>query len=195
MAIKSTPASVESELQAKLNGFKDRATSIKDGYRETRRKILDDPMLSDLAKQTKLDALKVDTRAKLNTLKGEQESYISGLRSKLERELAGNQPMDASSVLLRRDAADRARKITNEAEALSVLADASRGGDDTLADAVGYRARHAGWVNAMDAYKEARPGAADSAVALAFVEGLATDPGFNLASQIAFSDPSESTVG
>lgn len=189
MAIKSTPASVERDLQTKLNGFKERAASVKDAHRETRRKILDDPMTSDLAKRELIDELKVSTRAKLDALKGEQESYISGLRSTLERELAGNQPTDASSVLLRRDAADRARKIADEAEALSVLADAARGGDDTLADAVGYRARHAGWVNALDAYQQARPGAADSAVALAFVEGLATDPGQNLANQITYADP------
>jgi len=191
MAIKSTPASVERDLQTKLNGFKERATSVKDGYRETRRKILDDPMTSDLAKRERIDELKVSTRAKLDALKGEQESYLRGLRSTLERELAGNQPTDASSVLLRRDAADRARKIADETEALSVLADAARGGDDTLADAVGYRARHAGWVNVMDAYQQARPGAADSAVALAFVEGLASDPGFNLGNQITYSDPVE----
>lgn len=43
----------------------------------------------------------------------------------------------------------------------------------------------------MDAYKAARPEAADSAVALAFVEGLASDPGQNLANQITFSAPAE----
>lgn len=189
MAIKSTPAGVERELERELGRFKERAATLKDAHRAARQKIQDDPMTSDLAKRELIDELKVSTRAKLDALKGEQESYISGLRSTLERELAGNQPTDASSVLLRRDAADRARKIADEAEALSVLADAARGGDDTLADAVGYRARHAGWVNALDAYQQARPGAADSAVALAFVEGLATDPGQNLANQITYADP------
>lgn len=191
MAIKSTPAGVERELERELGRFKERAATLKNAHRAARQKIQDDPTLSDLAKQTRIADLGKDTRAKLDTLKGEQESYVKGVRSRLEKELAGNQPADASSVLLRRDAADRARKIADEAEALSVLADASRGGDDTLADAVGYRARHAGWVNAMDAYKAARPEAADSAVALAFVEGLASDPGQNLANQITYSAPAE----
>ena len=81
--------------------------------------------------------------------------------------------------------------IRDRTEALSVLADASRGGDDTLADAVGYRARHAGWTDAMNVYRTARPEAADSAVSLAFVEGLATGPGQNLANQITYSAPVE----
>ncbi len=146
-------------------------------------------MLSNLANQTRLDELRKETRAKLDSLRGEQDAKVKAVRECLERELKGNQPNDASSVLLRRDAADRARKIADEAEALSVLADASRGCDHTLADAVGYRARHAGWVEVLDAYTVARPEAADSAVALAFVEGVALDPGQNLANQITYSAP------
>lgn len=191
MAIKSTPAGVERELESRLNRFKEQAATLKDAHRAARQKIQDDPMLSGLAKQTRIADLNKETRAKLDALRGEQESYVKGVRSRLEKELAGNQPTDASGVLLRRDAADRARKIADEAEALSVLTDAARGGDDTLADAVGFRARHAGWANVNDAYREARPGAADSAVALAFVEGLDSDPGYNLANQITYSAPSE----
>ena len=131
MAIKSTPTSVERELESRLCRFKEQAASLKDGHRAARQKIQDDRMLSGLAKQTRIADLNKETRAKLDALRGEQESYVKGVRSRLEKELAGNQPTDASSVLLRRDAADRARKIVDEAEALSVLADATRGGDDT----------------------------------------------------------------
>ncbi|MGF6821886.1 hypothetical protein M2317_000772 [Microbacterium sp. ZKA21] len=186
---KSTPAGVEREMERLLGSFKERAAAVKDAHRATRQKIQNDPMLSALAKQNHLAKLDDETRGKLATLRAEQDAKVSGIRTRLERELAGNQPTDASSVLLRRDAADRARRIADEADALSVLADAARSGDDTLADAVGYRARHAGWVDALDAYKAARPEAADSAVALAFVEGLASDPGQNLANQIAYSAP------
>lgn len=189
MAIKSTPAGVERELESALNGFKNRAAAIKDEHRATRQEIQNDEMLSNLAKQTRLDELDRETRAKLDSVRGEQDAKVNAIRERVERELYGNQPSDASSVLLRRDAADRARKITDEAEALSVLADASRGGDYTLADAVGYRARHAGWVEVLDAYSVARPEAADSAVALAFVEGVVSDPGQNLANQITYSAP------
>lgn len=189
--IKSTPASVERELTSALSGFKERAAAIKEEHRATRQKIQNDEMLSALAKQTRLAELDTKTRERLDALRAEQEAKVSNVRVRLEKELFGNQPMDASSVLLRRDAADRARKINDEAEALSVLADAVRGGDETLAHALGHRARHAGWADVMDAYREAHPQAADSAVALAFVEGLDSDPGFNLANQITYSAPSE----
>ena len=186
---KSTPSGVERDLKLSLNGFKERASSVKGAHQSARQEILNDPMNSDLGKRDHLDDLDKLTRSKLDGIKAEQESYVGGLRSKLERELRGSQPSDANSVLLRRDAADRARGITTEADALAVLGDAVRGGDDTLADAVGYRARHAGWIDALDAYQEARPGSADSAVALAFVEGLTTDPGYNLANGITYSAP------
>lgn len=188
-AIKSTPASVERELTSALNGFKERAAAIKEEHRATRQRIQNDEMLSALAKQTRLAELNMKTRERLDALRAEQEAKVSNVRVRLENELFGNQPMDASSVLLRRDAADRARKINDEIEALSVLRDAVRGGDETLAHALGRRARHAGWADVMDAYREAHPATTDTAVALAFVEGLASDPGQNLANQITYSAP------
>ena len=48
-------------------------------------------MLSDLTKQTRIADPGKDTRAKLDTLKGEQESYVKGVRSRLEKELAAAQ--------------------------------------------------------------------------------------------------------
>lgn len=56
--------------------------------------------------------------------------------------LDASQPTDANSVLLRRGAAARARRIADEDEAMSMLRDAARGGDDSLTHAIGYRARH-----------------------------------------------------
>ncbi|UNK71726.1 hypothetical protein [Microbacterium sp. H1-D42] len=188
---KATPASIERDLKSSLENFKARAASIKDAYRATRQSIVDDVMASDFAKQGRLESLANETRGKLDSLRGEQDSYIKTVRSKVEQDLIGYQASDANSVLLRRDAADRARKIADESEALAMLGDAIRGGDDTLADAVGYRARQTGWINTLDAYKEARPESADSAAALAFVEGLDSDPGHNLANQITYSAPSE----
>ena len=78
MAIKSTPASVERELESRLSRFKEQAASIKDGHRAARQKIQDDPMLSGLAKQTRIADLNKETRAKLDALRGEQDSYVNG---------------------------------------------------------------------------------------------------------------------
>ncbi|WP_347756813.1 hypothetical protein [Agrococcus sp. ProA11] len=192
---KYTASGVEKSIQSSIAGFKARATVTKEAHRSERQSILNDVMTSDLAKQEHLEALDKQTRGKLDAIRGEQEAYVSGLRTSVERELLGHQPTDANSVLLRRDAADRARRIDDEAEALAVLGDAVRSGDDSLAHAVGYRARQSGWVDALDAYRLAQPQSADAAAALAVVEGLERDTGYNLANQITYSAPFSESVG
>lgn len=186
---KSSPSGVERDLKASINGFHDRARAVKEAHRTQRQAIFDDPLTSDLAKRNKLEALDKETRTKLDGIKTQQESYVRGLRDKVERELVGNQPTDANSVLLRRDAADRVRKIAEEREALDILNDAVRNGDDSLAHAIGHRGRQSGWVDVLDAYQAAHPQSADSAVALAFVEEATSGAAYNVASQIAYADP------
>jgi hypothetical protein len=186
---KTTPDTLEHDLATTLGKFKQRATEVKNAHSATRKAILSDPMTSDLAKREKVDELKTQTRSKLDAMKAEQKGYVKGLRDTIERELLGNQSTDAQSVLLRRDAADRARRITDEKEALAVLQDATRGGDASLAHAVGYRARNSGWINALDAYREAQPDSADSASALARVEGLDRDMTYNFSTSATYSMP------
>ncbi|MTE22651.1 hypothetical protein [Microbacterium sp. ZXX196] len=186
---KSTPAGVERELESAMHGFRDRAASVKAAHRTAREGILADEMASDLAKQTRIDELSAQTRGKLDAIRKEQDERVRSIRDRLERELLGDQPSDANSVLLRRDAADRARRISGEGEALDVLRDAVRGGDESLAHAVGHRARHEGWVDTLDAYREAHPQSADSAVALAFVESATSGASYNLANGITYSAP------
>lgn len=186
---KYTASGVELELKAKLNAFKTRATAAKEAYTTARQNIQRNDRLSDTAKTSDLAKLAEQASVTLAGIKSEQEAYVRGIRANIERELRGNQPTDANSVLLRRDAADRARKIADEAAAIAVLGDAARSGDDSLAHAVGYIARQSGWVDALDAYRTAQPDAADAATALAFVEGLDSDPGYNLANGITYADP------
>lgn len=188
---KTTSATLERDLAVTLGNFKQRASEVKNTHSATRKEILNDPMLSDLAKRQKVEELKTQTRSTLDGMKAEQKTYVKDLRAKIERELLGTQPNDANSVLLRRDAADRARRITDEKEALAVLQDATRGGDASLAHAVGYRARNSGWLDALDAYREAQPDSADSATALATVEGLEAgkDLSYNFSTSATYSMP------
>lgn len=179
---RSTPAGVERDLKSSFEQFKTRATAIKDAHRATRQEIQADEMASDFAKSKRIEELDAETRTKLDAIREEQETYVRNKRYNLERELLGDQPTDANSVLLRRDAADRARRVADESEAMAVMADAVRGGDDS-------RARQSGWVDALDAYREAHPRSADSAQALAVVEALSTDPAYNLATGITYSAP------
>ncbi|MCS3844788.1 hypothetical protein [Microbacterium sp. AK031] len=188
---KSTTASVEKALLSALFGYKDSAATIQEAHRTAKQAILDDEMISDLAKKEKREALAKATRAKLDDLKGQQESYIAGLKSKLEKELRGNQPADANSVLLRRDASDRVRKITDKNEAMDVLNDAIGNGDDEMAHAIGTRARNSLWLDVVDVYKAAHPDTAETAAALAHVEANTSGGAFNLSNSITYSSPIE----
>ena len=188
---KSTAASVEKSLPSALNSYKESAAAVKDAHRTARQAIKGDDMISEKARKEKLDALDNMTRTKLDELKGQQESYVKNLRDKVEREFRGTQPTDANSVLLRRDAADRARKITDKREAMDVLNDAISNGDAEMAHAIGNRARNFAWLNVAEAYQAAHPDTADSAAALAYVEATTSGGAYNLSNQMTYAAPNE----
>jgi len=187
---KYTPIRAENELKDNLGRFHDRAAAIKKEYYDKRAAILNDDRLSAQAQNEDAAKLLDETTEKLKAVLEEQRSYVNGLKATLEKELRGNQPMDANSILLRRDAAERARKITDEKEALAVLADAARNGDDAMAHAVGHVARQSGWVDVHEAYQEAQPESAGVATALAYVEDYTSSGAFNLANGMAYANPS-----
>lgn len=186
---KHTPLSAQNELTGKINGFHDQANATKKAYYEKRQEILRDDRLSDAAQTADLAALATATAAQLQSIKGEQVAYVSGLKSSIETELRGKQPTDANSIMLRRDASDRARKIETERDALAALKDAVHDGDEGMAHAIGTRARNNGWVDVADAWKAAHPDTSGAAEALAFVESTTSDGAYNLATSMAYSNP------
>jgi hypothetical protein len=186
---KSTAASIEQILPKALNSYKDSAAAAKAAHVSARKAIKDDPMTSDLAKRDKLAELDKSTRGKLDGIKADQESHVKGLRDKIERELRGSQPSDANSVLLRRDASARVRKITDKAEAIDALSDAIYNGDDAMAHAIGNSARGNVWLDVAETYQAAYPDTADSAAALAYVEGTTSGAAYNLSNGITYSAP------
>lgn len=187
---KSTAASVEHDLPSSLNGFKESAARVKAAHRTEHQKVVDDEMISDKARNERLEALDKDTRSKLDQIRANQDAYVKNLRDKIESEFRGNQPTDANSVLLRRDASDRARRIKDKDEAMAVLNDALSNGDAEMAHAIGSRARNNVWLDVTETYQAAHPDTADSAQALAYIEANTSGGAYNLANQIVYSDPS-----
>ncbi|MER7797610.1 hypothetical protein [Microbacterium sp. NPDC096154] len=188
---KITLAALESSFGPKRDSFKAAAAQVKEEHRAALKAIKEDPMTSDLAKRGKVDALRAETRNKLDSIKADQVAYENGLKSTLEKQLRGNQPMDASSIMLRRDAGDRVRKIIDQQEAVEVLNDAIANGDETLAHAIGIRASNTGMSGVVETWKAAYPETADTAAALAFVEANTSGAAYNLANQITYADPVE----
>ena len=186
---KATPLSVQNDLNAALFGFKEQASAVKAAHESARQDILRNDRLSDSAKISDLAKLDDATRSKLESIKQNQRSYVTGLRSQLEKELRGNQPSDANSVLLRRDATERARKITDNREAMEVLQDAIANGDAEMAHAIGTRARNNAWLEASEAWRAAYPTTAGSAEALSYVEEMTSGPAYNVANSATYSAP------
>lgn len=188
---KTTAASAERDLPSALRSFKERAAAVRDADKSARKAIKDDPRRSDAAKKDDLTALTKDTRSKLDGARADQEAYVKNLRDKIERELRGSQPGDATSVLLRRDASDRVRKLTDKDEAMQVLQDAIRNGDAEMAHAVGTLARNTAMLDVAEVYRAAHPDTADSAQALAYVEANTSGGAFNLSNGITYAAPSD----
>ena len=183
-------ATVEKDLKAKIEGFQARAGALKEEHRVKAQAIRQDGRLTQEAKQDDLAKLVEQTNNAIRAIKDEQRAYVSRVQSDIEHAVRGSQPTDANSVLLRRDAADRARKIATEKDAIDMLNDAARSGDESLAHAVGYRARNSGWTDALEVYREVQPTGAENATALAAVENLSTDVGYNLSNQISYAEVS-----
>jgi len=188
---KYTPLRVENELQSKIHAFHDEAKAAKEAYYTARKAVLDDDRLSPSAQQEDLAALTDKVAEQLKGILEQQRRYIDGLKTAIEKELRGNQPTDANSVLLRRDAADRVRKLDDEREALAVLRDAVANDDDTLAHAVGVKARNTGWLEVAQAWQAAHPETAGLAEALAYVEDATSGAAFNIGNSMAYSQPTE----
>lgn len=190
---KYTPLSVQNELTSKIHGFHDRASATKKAYYEKRQEILRDERLSDAAKTGDLAELATATGAQLKSIRGEQEAYVSNLKSSLERELSANnnRQTDAASIMLRRDASDRARKIETEREALAALRDAVNNGDEGYAHAIGTHGRNNGWPDVADAWNAAYPSTSGVAEALDWVESVTSDGAYNLGNSAAYSNPAE----
>lgn len=185
---KSTPLFVQNSLTSALNGYKDSAIAVKAAHKATRQAILDDTRRSDAAKKDDLAALSKDTRSKLDGIKAEQAGFVKTLRDQVEKEFRGSQPADAGSVVSRRDAADRARKL-DRSEAMSVLQDAIAGNDADFAHAIGTRARNVAWVDVAETYTGAFPETAGSAEALAYIDANTTGAAANLSNSATFADP------
>lgn len=191
MTIKTTVASLEKSLPSRLGEFKSRATAAKEAYQAKRRDILQNDRLSDTARTSDLAKLLDAHRKELDSIKAEQDTYVSGLTRSLESELRGSQPTDANSVLLRRDAADRVRKITSPQDAKDILQDAITNSDESLAHAIGIRAYNVGWLDVADTWKAAYPSTAETAAALSYVEANTSGAAYNLSNQITYSSSVE----
>jgi hypothetical protein len=90
--------------------------------------------------------------------------HVTSERARLSRKLFGHEgEADAQTVIVRRDAADRAAKLTDPHEAQRALERAEANGDVHLAQAIAGQSFANGWADVVHSWFAANPQAGDTA--------------------------------
>lgn len=120
--------------------------------------------LSDEAKRIEIARAYRDTRTQIQAAGQAALDHVTAERARLSRKLFGYEgTADAQTVIIRRDAADRAAKLTEPHEAQQALQRAENNGDVHLAQAIAGVSFANGWTDVVHSWFDANPQAGDTA--------------------------------
>ncbi|MFH8768273.1 hypothetical protein [Streptomyces sp. NPDC017958] len=120
--------------------------------------------LSDQAKQIAIAKAYRTARDQVQGMRQAELDRVTGERAKLSRRLFGHEGIaDAQTVIVRRDAADRAAKLDSQEAAQRALRMAEANGDTHLAQAIAGQSYANGWAEVVHAWLDANPQAHDTA--------------------------------
>jgi len=120
--------------------------------------------LSDEAKRIAIARVYRDTRNQIQAAGQAVLDHVTSERARLSRKLFGYEgTADAQTVIVRRDAADRAAKLTDPDEAQRALERAEANGDVHLAQAIAGQAQANMWGDVVNSYLNAHPEAGEAA--------------------------------
>ncbi|WP_371614764.1 hypothetical protein [Streptomyces sp. NBC_00454] len=137
---------------------------IHDSYRRQVDRIQTNRAYSNHAKQVLAAKAWTQAAQQLEQLRQSELAQLASRREQLNRKMFGSTgTADPSTVLARRDAADRAAAIDNPRIAAATLERAERDGDRTLAQAVAAHANTYGWTEVVDQYAATTPAFAEAA--------------------------------
>ena len=143
--------------------------------------------LSDEAKRIGVARAYREARDTINSMRQAETDRIEGARTKLSRQLFGHVgEADAQTVIIRRDAADRAAKLTNRVDADRALKLAEANGDSHMAQAIAAHAQAHMWGEVVGTYLASRPQATAAAEELSSLPDT-SDPGWRMGQAITYS--------
>jgi hypothetical protein len=120
--------------------------------------------LSDEAKRIAIARAYRDTRDQIQAAGQAVLDQVTSERARLSRKLFGHEgDADPNTVIVRRDAADRAAKLTDPHEAQRALERAEANGDVHLAQAIAGQSFANGWADVVHSWFDANPQAGDTA--------------------------------
>lgn len=120
--------------------------------------------LSAEAKRIEVARAYRDTRNQIQAAGQMVLDHVTNERARLSRKLFGYEgAADAQTVIVRRDAADRAAQLTDPTEAQRALQRAENNGDVHLAQAIAGQSFANGWADVVDTWFAANPQAGETA--------------------------------
>ncbi|MGW3727315.1 hypothetical protein [Streptomyces sp. NPDC000851] len=120
--------------------------------------------LSNEAKRIAIARAYRDTRNQIQAAGQAVLDQVTSERARLSRKLFGYEgDADPNTVIVRRDAADRAAKLTDPDEAQRALQRAEANGDVHLAQAIAGQSFANGWADVVHTWFDANPQAGDTA--------------------------------
>lgn len=131
---------------------------VQNAYAAQMDRIRRNQMLSGHARRVLAAKAYTEFSAKLDELREKELVEVERRRGELTRRMFGHAgTADPSTVVSRRDAADRAARIDDPREALAALSRAERDGDEHLAQAIAARGSEYGWDDVVGGYAASRP--------------------------------------
>lgn len=187
--MKITALGAENALSRHLEEYSARAASVKEAHRRQADEIKRDTTLSEIGRRQRLADLGQATKQRLAGIRDEQDTYVAGLKRDLAAQLRDGQSADPAAVMSRRDAADRARGLTDEVEVEAMLREAIASGDNDYAVALGVHARRNGMVDAGNLFRAEFSTTADTLEAADYVEQVTSSGSFNLGRSMTYAAP------
>ncbi|MFE2110369.1 hypothetical protein ACFXAF_31520 [Kitasatospora sp. NPDC059463] len=152
-------------------------------------RITNSRTLSDEAKRIALAKAYTTARDHAAQLRQQAEDNTRNQRTTLERKLFGSTTdLDPTAAISRRDAADRAAKLTDPVEAGRLLQRADRSGDQHLAQAIAAHAADMWWWDIVEQWTNGRPDAAATIAALRDLPNV-DDPVNKLTAAMTYAVP------
>lgn len=138
---------------AEMQDAKLEAAHIRASFNAAIASIQQDDHLAPAGKVERMAYLTLDAQADIRAAERRYLEARSSYRDSMMRRAYGSEgPADASTQRLRRDAAEAAAKLTDEASALELFEWAQLNQDETLARAVALRAHSVGWERVSSEY-------------------------------------------
>lgn len=139
-------------------------TALQENFARQVEQINSRRSLSAEAKRIAVARAYRDTRDQVRAAGQAVLDHVTSERAKLTRKLFGHEgDADAQTVIVRRDAADRAAKITEPHEAQAALQRAEANGDVHLAQAIAGQAQANMWSDVVGSWLDAHPEAGETA--------------------------------